>query len=157
MPPGIAKPLNVKPRTARRGIEGSVARAEKEDDAIGGDAAPGQRFVRNAACLKQVALLDKGHDQDRPGNTAIIIESGGRQGAVGVMVAVKSQTDLLEVIGALGPVGRLPDLLDGRQKQPDQDRDGRHSGRTKPVVSCHHGFRRAYGSFVLYQATKFSP
>jgi hypothetical protein len=39
------------------------------------------------------------------------------------VVVVHRQADLLQVVGALHPVGRLPDLLHGRQEQPDQDRD----------------------------------
>jgi hypothetical protein len=33
--------------------------------------------------------------------------------------------DLVQVVAAADPVGRRPDLLDGRQQQPDEDRDDR--------------------------------
>jgi hypothetical protein len=36
---------------------------------------------------------------------------------------VKGQSALLEIVGALGPGGRLTDLLHGRQRQSDEDRD----------------------------------
>ena len=49
----------------------------------------------------------------------------GREAAVGVVVVVQRQAELLEVVLALGPVGRLADLLDGGQEQADQDRDDR--------------------------------
>src|SRR5262249_52840336 len=43
--------------------------------------------------------------------------------AVGVVVSVKGEADLLEVVGALDAVGRLADLLHGRQQQRDQHAD----------------------------------
>jgi hypothetical protein len=36
---------------------------------------------------------------------------------------VGPQPDLLEVVGALDPVGRLPDFLDGGEQQSDQNAD----------------------------------
>jgi hypothetical protein len=36
---------------------------------------------------------------------------------------VDGQADLLTVVGALDAAGRLPDLLDRRQQQGDQDAD----------------------------------
>ena len=39
------------------------------------------------------------------------------------MVVVEGEAQLLEVVFALGPAGRLTDLLHGRQEQADQDGD----------------------------------
>ena len=47
----------------------------------------------------------------------------GREAAVGVVVVVARQRDLLEVVGALHPRGGLADLLHRGQQQADQDRD----------------------------------
>jgi hypothetical protein len=41
----------------------------------------------------------------------------------GVVVVVEAQGDLLEVVLALAPGGRLPDLLHRREQQADEDRD----------------------------------
>ena len=46
-----------------------------------------------------------------------------REDAVGAVVIVQRQPDLLEVVGALRSPGRLTGRLDGRQEQGDQDRD----------------------------------
>src|SRR5262249_11703848 len=43
-----------------------------------------------------------------------------REAALRVVVVVQSQADLLQVVLALGPVGRLTHLLDGRQQQADE-------------------------------------
>jgi hypothetical protein len=43
--------------------------------------------------------------------------------AVGVVVVVGGQAELLEVVGALDAGGGLADLLDGGQQQADQDGD----------------------------------
>src|SRR5262249_27078496 len=46
---------------------------------------------------------------------------------VGVVVVVRGQSDLLEVVAALHACGGLADLLDGREQEADQDRDdGNH-------------------------------
>src|SRR5262249_49757709 len=42
---------------------------------------------------------------------------------VGVVRVVESEADLFQVVGALDAAGGFPDLLNGRQQQPDQDRD----------------------------------
>jgi hypothetical protein len=41
------------------------------------------------------------------------------------MITVCGQADLLQIVVALDPVGRLAHLLHGRQEQADQDRDDR--------------------------------
>src|SRR5262249_44631962 len=43
-----------------------------------------------------------------------------------VVVAVAGDGQLLDVVAALHTGGGLADLLDGRQEQPDQDRDDRN-------------------------------
>ena len=50
----------------------------------------------------------------------------GHQLDVGAGVVVDCQADLLEVVGAFGPGGRLPDLLYGREQQANQDGDDGH-------------------------------
>jgi hypothetical protein len=42
---------------------------------------------------------------------------------VAIVVKMQGQTDLLKVIGAVRPVGRLAGLLHGRHRQADQDAD----------------------------------
>jgi hypothetical protein len=51
--------------------------------------------------------------------------SAGKTTVSGLMVQ-GGQPDLLEIIGALDPVGRFADLLDGGQEEADQDRDDSH-------------------------------
>ena len=48
-----------------------------------------------------------------------------RERALDVVIVVHRQAELLEVVHALGPPGRLAGGLDGRQEQGDQDRDDR--------------------------------
>lgn len=48
-----------------------------------------------------------------------------RERAVDVMIVVQGQADLLEVVDALHPTGRLAHGLDGRQQQGDQHGDDR--------------------------------
>ena len=61
-------------------------------------------------------LLDPGEDEDLPGAVAAPLDPGG-QAAVGVVVVVHPQADLLEVVEALGAAGGLPRRLHGRQQQ----------------------------------------
>jgi hypothetical protein len=72
-------------------------------------------------------LLDEGqHDGERGIATAVstaavavlgdVDGSAGREKPVGVMVILKGQAHLLEIVGALGPGGRLADFLDRRQQ-----------------------------------------
>jgi len=53
----------------------------------------------------------------------IVPLAAGREIQVGALVIVQAEAELLEVIGALHPVGGLADLLDRGQQQPDQDGD----------------------------------
>src|SRR5262249_13844872 len=53
------------------------------------------------------------------------VARSGRHLPVCVVVVVKRQADLLQVVAALGPGGRFADLLDGGEEQSDQDRDDR--------------------------------
>src|SRR5262249_14592251 len=58
---------------------------------------------------------------------AIVIGSCGLitgwESVMGIVVLMKGQANLLEVILALHAVGRLPHLLNRRQEQTDQDAD----------------------------------
>ena len=46
---------------------------------------------------------------------------------LGVMVSLKSQTDLLEIVDALVSVGCFPDFLNSGEKDPNQNgNDGDH-------------------------------
>ena len=85
----------------------------------------------------EVVLLDVGQDvveEAPPGGEVRLPECSGRGGAgrearrevaVGGVVVVEAEADLLEVVQALRPGGRLADLLDGGQQEPDEDRDDR--------------------------------
>ena len=50
-------------------------------------------------------------------------EEADREAVQGRVVVVQGDADLLEVVGALGPAGRLAGRLDGRQQQGDQHAD----------------------------------
>src|SRR5262245_21920117 len=52
-----------------------------------------------------------------------VVAAHWRECVVRRVVVVQAEADLLEIVGALHPVGGLPDLLNGREKQADQDRD----------------------------------
>ena len=73
--------------------------------------------------LVQVVLLDV-RQQVRLGREPVGVDAS-RELAVGVVVVVQGQPDLLQVVLALHPGGGLADLLDGGQQQADQDRDDR--------------------------------
>src|SRR5262245_8320613 len=84
-----------------------------------------------------VLLLDERQEQgpepgpdraDRPGGRAGVkdLSRQWRQLTVRGLVVVHREADLLEVVLALYPVGRLANLLDGREQQADQDRDDRY-------------------------------
>src|SRR5688572_2482034 len=77
-------------------------------------------------------LLDVREDGLHPGAPALVLSSrpgiildvhvlAGRKDLAGVMVVVKGQANLLEVVGALQTCGRLANLLDRGDKQGDQD------------------------------------
>ncbi len=51
--------------------------------------------------------------------------AAGREGAVGTLVVVQGQADLLQVVDALRAAGRLRGRLDGGEQQGDQDGDDR--------------------------------
>src|SRR5690606_22809087 len=59
----------------------------------------------------------------RIGGAVAVGSHGGREGGVDIEVVVQSQSDLLEVVLALGAARRLAGLLDGGQQQGDQDGD----------------------------------
>jgi hypothetical protein len=48
----------------------------------------------------------------------------GWKSAKRIVVVVKGQSELLEIVGALRSAGSFPGRWDGRQKQRDQDPDG---------------------------------
>ena len=51
------------------------------------------------------------------------VEAPGREPAVGAVVVVEGQADLLQVVLAAQPGGGLADLLHGGQEQADEHRD----------------------------------
>ncbi len=55
------------------------------------------------------------------------IPTTGRKVAKLVVVVVKGQSDLLQVILATETIGRLANFLDGRQEKPDEDADNARS------------------------------
>ena len=69
--------------------------------------------------------------------------AAARQELVGVVVVLKSHAQLLQVVVAVGPPGRLPGRLDGRQQQGHQDPDnGDHhqqldQGEPRPAALRH--------------------
>ena len=79
------------------------------------------------------ALLQPGQDGRRPAGVHVLrgglAEDGdpaaGREGVVGVVVAVEGNTNLLEVVDALDPPGGLAGRLHRRQEQRDQHGDDR--------------------------------
>ena len=72
------------------------------------------------------ALQDDSKDQV-PGGAGGRRDQDRRRGeaAIGALVVEERQADLLQVVGALDPAGRLAGRLDGRKQQGDQDRDDR--------------------------------
>src|SRR5262249_7865212 len=86
--------------------------------------------------LVEVLLFVVGHQQGHPAPVGVptlvrrgvvgllggVLDAGG-QAAVGVVVVVQGDAHLFEVVGALGAVGGVADLLHGRQEQRDQDAD----------------------------------
>jgi hypothetical protein len=81
---------------------------------------------------EQVVLLDVRQDHDhprRPDVRLVVVGDAragvgrGREVVVGVVVVVQGEGTLLHVVRALHPVGGLPDLLDRRQEQADEDSD----------------------------------
>src|SRR5262249_33142357 len=74
---------------------------------------------RNGYLLIECLLFQKGHQ----GNERVT----GRESFIDIVVVVAGQTDLLEVVLALGTVGGLTHLLHGRQQQADEHgNDGDH-------------------------------
>jgi hypothetical protein len=73
----------------------------------------------------EVVLLDVWQDEDGPGDPAVDVDAARRQEAVGVVIAVDGDADLLEVVGAADACGGLAHLLDGREQEADQDGEDR--------------------------------
>ena len=62
-----------------------------------------------------------------------------------VVVVVEADAELFEVVLALRPCGRRPDLLHGRQQQADQDRNDRHDDEEFDQGEGRAGVERATG------------
>src|SRR5205823_2535287 len=73
--------------------------------------------------IEPAALPAPGATVSTPGRVHV---APRRQRAVGVVVVVAGEGELLEVVGALHACGGLADLLDGGQEQADQDGDDRY-------------------------------
>ena len=79
-----------------------------------------QRKVPAVELVKRL-LLDEGEDERRPpvgeakAGRAVrpFVDKGRWKFAVCVVIVVQGQPELLQVVGTLDPVSRLPDLLDG--------------------------------------------
>src|SRR5215510_10232291 len=71
----------------------------------------------NAFCCSMYGRMVKAQEPVWSGARA----AGGREELVRGPKIEDASADLLEVVGALGPVGRLAHSLHGRQQQPDQD------------------------------------
>src|SRR5262249_51418855 len=83
--------------------------------------------------------------------------AAGREAALGVVVGVQGQADLLQVVAAEDPGGRRPDLLDGRQEEADQDGDD--ADHDKQLDQCEgsssaHGVPPAPAHFFPVYATR---
>src|SRR5205823_2547586 len=59
----------------------------------------------------------------RSGRTRIVEKITGGEATVGFMIHVQRQANLVQVVLALGLIGRFADLLHGREQQADQDAD----------------------------------
>ena len=79
---------------------------------------------------KDRAAIEIGIMPPRGGSVCRVVDfppRPGRESFLGVVVAVHGQGQLLQVVRALGAVGRFANLLHGGQQQPDQHRDdGNH-------------------------------
>src|SRR5262249_10205602 len=79
--------------------------------------------------LEEVVLLDErqelavGRPAGVDGGAGVGRPLAERKHAVGVVVVVQRQGELLEVVGALHPRRRLADLLEGGEQQADEDSD----------------------------------
>ena len=78
----------------------------------------------------QPLLLDVGQDRHPPAQQplAVLADDGPGEMAVGVVVVVHRQGDLLEVVDALRPPGGLARRLHRREQQRDQHAAGRRRG-----------------------------
>jgi hypothetical protein len=116
----------------------AVARAHVGGDPGGGDGDVGRPDVAEGAVgitaddviavevegVVQVLLLEVGQGEGHPGPPAAPLDAR-RQAALGVVVVVHRQADLLQVVGALGAPGGLAGTLHGRQEQGDEHADDR--------------------------------
>src|SRR5262249_7537815 len=99
-------------------------------------------------------LLRKRQDRVHPAppvvprvGPVVVLSSAVGVAAVRVVEGVERQTDLLEVVLAVGPCGGLADLLDGRKQEPDQDGNDRdhhqqldqREGRSTDRTGAEHG------------------
>src|SRR5207248_3681226 len=74
--------------------------------------------------VEHARLFDVGKDVHLPGAPAAAKGSDtGRQLAVGIVIRVHGDAELLEIGGTRHAVGRLADFLDRGQQQTDQHRD----------------------------------
>src|SRR5439155_23309826 len=82
---------------------------------------------QSGVALGCVVLLDKGPEVLGPGEGSLLVVLGSiRELAEGVVMIVRRQANLLEVVLALHAVGGLAHLLHSRQQESDKDCDDRN-------------------------------
>src|SRR5262245_57611204 len=80
------------------------------------------------------------------------LPAAGREETQRVVVVVERQADLLEVVLALRPRGRLAHLLDGGQEQADEDgndgEDDQQLDQRERATSCAQGLSAVHIRFL---------
>ena len=119
----------------RQVVGGADQHVQDRGGPAGQDVLPG---IIEIPRRRQGPLLDLGQDQHEQRNVAVLgrirlagrrgpIESAGGKHAVRIVIVLRRQGELLQVVDATGPPGRLAGRLDRRQQQRDQDADnGNH-------------------------------
>src|SRR5262249_19160102 len=118
--------------------------------------------------LVEVVLLDPRQQEGSPAPTrpdievrrdvgvGVAIDVTGRKTAVGVVIAVESQADLMEVVAAPHAAGSLADLLHGRQQQTHEGADdGNHHQQLNQREGVSHALRHGWSPSVQLSYTPY--
>lgn len=130
-------------RPSRAGLIRGIGRAKIVLDLFVGDRIRvasvdgGIAWARSAREPIDVVLFDKGKEVNPEialfslilgwvgASDGAVVPTHRREFFVRGMIVVQSEADLLQIVGALHPVGCFPYLLDGWEEQADQDGDNR--------------------------------